>query len=534
MSTAASTAEFHVRVDAKQAQRELDATRASAFAMGGALEKIDRASTVAAKGVGALTPALGSLSRSSSEVLRGMGDLAGMIGPGGGLAIGLTVAVSGAVKLYEAWKEYAENGRVAQQATDAIIPALNRLTDNALKPAEEAIKRMSKELAELDTTLGQRDREAAGSTVDQLQRQRDNLDAARRRVDPTGRIGRQAAVGIGVDSQEAQILARIGERATKLDEALGRARRSYDALVTVEMRLDKAKAEQEERERVARGGAGRARGASAGSTSGSSDRPDLVGVDEMLNAEREAREWRAEAAEAQWQEGLKEAQRIQKQQEDHQAYLVRLHGDAQAEMLRQAEETAAKKSALMDKEKAEQIAFAEGVGAGVGSALVQISNASIALATADAQSRKQLFVQILGAEAQRAGGMVTLKGAELVAQGVATGVGSAGALAPLAAAQVGAGLALMGAGAAITVGGPKAVGALVGAIPAGVFGDAGGGGRARDPGVNTRARRSSGRGQAEGGGLTQVFNYGVAGPTAEDQSREIVRRLRTGADMRFT
>lgn len=526
MSTAATTAEFHVRVDAKQAQRELDATRASAFSMGGALEKIDRSSTMAAKGVGALTPALGSLSRSSSEVLRGVGDLAGMIGPGGGLAIGLTVAVSGAVKLYEAWKVYAENARVAQQATDAIVPALNRLTDNALKPAEEAIKRMRKELRELGTTTVQRDREGAAATVEQLQRQRDNI-TARLSGTGVGRAGLRNADGSFADqSTEALVLRNIAARAKELDRAIVKAQQNYETIVRLDMQADKAA--EEARQRAASEAPARSR--SGAVKSGPSDRPDLVGVDEMLNADREAREWRAAAAEAQWQEGAKEAARIQKREEDHQAFLVRLHQEAQSEKLRQSRELHEKKQQLLEQEKAEQIAFAQSVGTGVGSALAQISQTSLALATADTKSRKQLAIDMLSAEATRAGGAISLKGAELIGAGVATGLtGNV----PLAALQVAGGLGLVAAGAAITVGGPRAVGAIVGAVPSGVV-DAVGGGRARDPGVNTRARRSSGRGEGSGGGLTQVFNYGVAGPTAEDQSREIVRRLRTGADMRFT
>jgi len=524
MTTAATTAEFHVKVNAKQAQRELDATRASALTMGGALEKIDRSSMMAAKGVGALGPALGSLSRSSSEALRGIGDLAGMIGPGGGLAIGLTLAVGGAVKLYEAWKEYAENAKIAQQATDAIVPALNRMTDNALKPAEEAIRRMRKEIAELNTTLPQRDREAAAATVAQLEAQQEANKRNRARIDPSGR-------GF-VDPGMVPVLKVIDERAEKLKTSLKSAKQAYEDLVAVDMQRDLADEERRQREAANKPAAA---GRSGGPTSGAfGTRGDAILA--VMKATRDAEQKdREEWAEMQWQEGLKEADRIRKREEDHQAYLVDLHRQAQAEMLRQAEEVDAKKAAMRETEKAEQVAFANAVGAGVGSALMQISNASIALASADAKSRKQLAVEMLSAEAVRAGGAISLKGAELVGTGVATMLGTAGAAAPLSLAQIGGGLALMTAGAAISIGGPKAVGALTAAIPAGIFGDtSGGGGRARDPGVNTRARRSMGRGQGEGGGLTQVFNYGVAGPTAEDQSREVVRRLRTGAEMRFT
>jgi hypothetical protein len=119
--------------------------------------------------------------------------------------------------------------------------------------------------------------------------------------------------------------------------------------------------------------------------------------------------------------------------------------------------------------------------------------------------------------AQQAGDLITLKGAESAATGLAqlfTGN-------PAGAVPLAGGLALIAAGQAIAVGGAEVAASMVSSA-------------AKAPSTDKSASRdrgaSPGRGGGNGGGGPLVVNvaYGVGGPLPEDTAREISKAVNTG------
>jgi hypothetical protein len=120
-----------------------------------------------------------------------------------------------------------------------------------------------------------------------------------------------------------------------------------------------------------------------------------------------------------------------------------------------------------------------------------------------------------------------LEGGKIVASGVAELIATAGA-SPHGWAMTAGGAGLVAAGAAIQTGGPAAVGALLG-----MGGGGGGGGAASDRGAPLQRRTGGSRGSGGSGGLTIVNQWGVAGPTADDQARAMSRVIDRIRDGRF-
>jgi len=118
--------------------------------------------------------------------------------------------------------------------------------------------------------------------------------------------------------------------------------------------------------------------------------------------------------------------------------------------------------------------------------------------------------------AQQAGDMITLKGAEVAAAGVANLL----LFNPAGAGQLAGGLALIGAGQAISIGGAEIAASMVS-------------GAAKTPSPDRSASRdkgaSPGRSSSNGGGpLVVNVAYGVGGPLPEDTAREISKAVNTG------
>lgn len=507
-------------VDMSQANREIDRTREKALSLGGAAERLDRASMKAAKGIGAMGPALGAMSRSSSEALRGLGDIAGLIGPGGGLAVGLTLTVGLVVKGYEAWKEYSENSKIAQQAIDGILPALNRMTKDGLQPGIDAVARLRKEFNELGKERVQIDREAQAALVESLEKQQETIEARLRG-------------GIGVTGETGEQVTKIlNARLVTIRESIESARQTYNDLVVEDLRrfgADTEAAERKAREAAGPGGNELADGSTIGNVVRARARKEEEEARKIAEAERAS----------EWDRSIKDEQDRLKAERDAQADHERMMLDIERDSARERnaifKEQANERKRIADDEKRQQVETARAVGEGVGGALATTANATAVLMAAGAEERNQIAAELLAAESVRAGGAISLKGAELVGTGAAVALGSGGLLSPLAAAQIAGGVALIGAGAAIAVGGPAAIPQLLGVV--GGVGGSVGGGAPRDRGINTGGGRRRSRNSGEGSetGITQVtINYGVAGPTAEDQARELNRRNLLAERRRFS
>lgn len=149
--------------------------------------------------------------------------------------------------------------------------------------------------------------------------------------------------------------------------------------------------------------------------------------------------------------------------------------------------------------------------------LMQTSSLIAQSAVAAAKGQKDAGAILLQGLAQQAGDLITLKGAESAATGLAMlFTGNAAGAVPLAG-----GLALIGAGQAISIGGAEVAASMIGSASRTPSTDKG---ASRDKGA------SPGRGGGSGGGGPLVVNvaYGAGGPLPEDTAREIQKAVDTG------
>lgn len=227
------------------------------------------------------------------------------------------------------------------------------------------------------------------------------------------------------------------------------------------------------------------------------------------------------------------------------AYLTRVQGRASdAAVIREAGEEASHERAAqrirdleelqktadsdrldrLKKQKDEEQAIAASIGGAVAGVALTSARIGVDVARASALVRRQLLVDALASEAVQVGGAIMLKGGEVVATGVASELLLPGN--PLGIAQIAGGLALVGAGAAVQVGGPEAIRRISAQLPGGSPA-AKPKRAARDDGVDVG---SFGRRNADGGGSSvSITNiYGVAGPSAEDNARMMRDTVRRG------
>lgn len=177
-----------------------------------------------------------------------------------------------------------------------------------------------------------------------------------------------------------------------------------------------------------------------------------------------------------------------------------------AERVKIAEDEANKKQSIADS----QAAFVTGQ-------LMKTSSVIAQSAVAAAKGQEDAGAILLQGLSQQAGDLITLKGAESAATGLSmlfTGN-------PAGAVPLAGGLALIGAGQAIAIGGAEVAASMIS-------------GASRTPSTDKGASRdkgaSPGRGSGSGGGGPLVVNvaYGVGGPLPEDTAREIQKAVDTG------
>ena len=192
---------------------------------------------------------------------------------------------------------------------------------------------------------------------------------------------------------------------------------------------------------------------------------------------------------------------------------ARMDKQATDEARRQAEERAK----IAEDEAAQKIDAAEKQAAFVTGQLMQTSSVIAQSAAAAAKGQEDAGAILLQGLAQQAGDLITLKGAESAATGLAqlfTGN-------PAGAVPLAGGLALIAAGQAIAVGGAEVAASMVSSA-------------AKAPSTDRSASRdkgaSPGRSGGNGGGGPLVVNvaYGVGGPLPEDTAREISKAVNTG------
>lgn len=443
-----------------------------------------------AKAVGALGGSMGALGRSSSEVLRGIGDVAGLLGSGSLLAVGLTVTTAAVVKFYEAWGEYRENQKIAGQAIDAIGVNIRALTNEALQPGIEAARQLRAELASIGTTPTQAKREAQSALIDDLQARRERVSGAM-----AGRFGRSGD----------PVLERLTARAKELDAALVTARSTYDEIVASDLAITK----RTEEYRLAAGGVGKAGAGKAGDAALSSweTRVALDKQDRerrIADSRREQAEILSiyEAREDARNEMMKERERAEKE----------AHEDA----LRRARELADDQKKAIDEQKASYASLGQSIEStflvtGVGAVQGYI-DAKLKGEQAAEQLALAGFMSSVGQQLVGIGTKAIFEGAIISANPLTPGLG---------APMIGIGLGAIAAGVTMGAGG-SAIAAAAAKPP----GSGGGGVGTGERGFGRRSRQAAGGGSSDSGPLQIVNVYGVDGPQAEDQARRTVRDLR--------
>jgi hypothetical protein len=192
---------------------------------------------------------------------------------------------------------------------------------------------------------------------------------------------------------------------------------------------------------------------------------------------------------------------------------ARMDKQATEEERRQAEE----RVKIAEDEASKKQSIAESQAAFVTGQLMQTSSIIAQSAVAAAKGQEDAGAILLQGLAQQAGDLITLKGAESAATGLAqlfTGN-------PAGAVPLAGGLALIAAGQAIAVGGAEVAASMVSSA-------------AKAPSPDRSASRdkgaSPGRSSGNGGGGPLVVNvaYGVGGPLPEDTAREISKAVNTG------
>jgi len=192
---------------------------------------------------------------------------------------------------------------------------------------------------------------------------------------------------------------------------------------------------------------------------------------------------------------------------------ARMDKEATEEERRQAEE----RVKIAEDEASKKQSVADSQAAFVTGQLMKTSSVIAQSAAAAAKGQEDAGAILLQGLAQQAGDLITLKGAESAATGLAqlfTGN-------PAGAVPLAGGLALIAAGQAIAVGGAEVAASMVSSA-------------AKAPSTDKSASRdrgaSPGRSGGNGGGGPLVVNvaYGVGGPLPEDTAREISKAVNTG------
>jgi hypothetical protein len=473
---------LELSINTQQANAALDKTRASALSMGGALEKVDRASAAAAKGIGALGPAMGTLSRSSSETLRGLGDIAGLIGTGGALGIGLGLAAVAVSKVADAW---TASERAAKAAAEEAVRSARTITE-AIRTSIEEIE-IAKTKAETGIT-----------------------DTAEARA----RMLRVELSGLNYQIKQLELTAPqgvLGKLFSDSDNKLDAAREKAKALAEELAKIDAALADKRSASLGAPRTAPAAPAPRGGGGGGSLAALAAIGYGDESALPESAFAIAGPSAES--TQALADARlevaRVEAEQR------VRIAREAHDQML--ADDKAAS-DAMIATQREQTATYAAVVGG--------VATLTGSLAAGIIAGQESAWASFLSGAASQAGQFITLEGAKTLA----VGVGGALVGNPAAPAQIAGGIALMAAGSAIATGGAAAAQQL-----AGGGGRAGGGGGAvsarREVGVN-RGRSSGGNGTNNGPTVINV-TYSAAGPRPEDTGRAVntalqAHRRRTG------
>lgn len=512
-------ADFYASLDLRQVDASLKKTRENIDqSVGGhaerALSKLDGASSKAAKALGGLQFAFGGVAGGARGAMKDLGDIAMILGSGGVLGIALTAAAIGIGKMYQ---EATEADRRIADLHKTLRNSLAKSLEEVVAKAEEAERRLLS-FGEAPQKIAVVQAETAfGSAVAQEQNAQQALaawmDRRRKLFSERTKIDHDEFM-----ARSEQLKADHAVLSALLDKARGSIpflQRQMDAerklldketektAETLRRNLEKIDAA------AARKKPGKAPGAGAAQFAGSED----------WRADKE--KWEAEQEKAH-QEMVDEWMAQEQRFRDLENKKLDAFDKSERAKTKIAQQEAAKRTQVAETEAKEQAQMYAGVAMAVASVTAD-------LVVAGVTGQREAVAAVLAAASHSAGGFVMLEGAKIFASGVAELITTAGA-SPHGWAMTAGGSALIGAGAAIQSGGPAAINALMGTAKGG---GASGGAAATDRGAPIqRSGRGSG-GSSGGGGVTIVNQWGVAGPTADEQARAMRRVVDRMNDGRF-
>lgn len=468
------------------------------------------------KSAGALAAMAGALGQGESKAAKfgqAAVGLAGAFAAGGPLLAGFTAATFAGEALYSTWREGKANSLLFQQGVDAIGPSMHRLVEASLNPARQATQNLLEELRNFGKDARQIAIDNNLMVVQSLEQRQATLD--KRLKDATAK---RDAAGIGVagdrfdlEMLEARqaVVDTLTVRAAALPGEIAAARTELEALTRAATELDAKEAERNRN----KGGATVGKGP-AGNTLEDWQGNAASRARAEFRVQRDAAQKELDAAidDANKKDAVLNA--INDRVLDNE---IRAYQFAEDYKTRIAREAADERAAIAKSELERSSFFAAQAMVAVAGTVAETIAAG---ATAD-----EVVVAALSQLSRIAGGAVMLEGGKLMAAGIAGALSAS----PLAPGQLAGGAALIAAGAAITVGGPAAISAIVSA------GSGGGGSRGSgsgSSGASTERGTSTPRMSSAGSGAptTTVVNLRYGGPmgrVAEDTARDIVKLQRT-------
>lgn len=489
---ATETATFQVMVDARQAQTEIASLRTATATAGGSFDGLSKSigglGQSAARGAGAvnqLGAVMGQAGGKASQLLGLTGNLAGSFASGGPLGLAMAATAIGIGLAADSFDLFGAKAK---------------------KVAEESAKHFAGLRAEIDGIALQRQALQSGVSTDRLRQQSIVSDAER-----AARSAVAAAGGAGlmetVAASEARGDAVPVQMRKRYDEAIAAAKEygMQHAKLTQSILLDEetlasAKTKSIFARQLAEVNAP-AKAAKAQRVSVDVDFGDVV---DKIKAKRAK-----DMATADLAQEKADKLRIDAA-EDMAKRLSDIHSD-QIDRRIALEKWAANEAAeIAEKDRA----FREGIAR---ESLGILTSATTSFVDDMVTGQKDAALNFGIAIMRMAGQSMIAHGINAMAGGIST-------------AALVAAIPTAGASGIITGGLLIAGGVALGGVAAGLGSMAGGAGAStatatREPGVNRgrSSSRSSGGRSSGGGGASYVFNYGVAGPQADETARTISR-----------
>ena len=502
---ATETATFQLMVDARQAQTEIASLRTATATAGGSFDGLGKSigglGQAAARGAGAvnqLGSIMGQAGGKASQLLGLAGNLAGSFAAGGPFGLAMAAAAAGI-------------GFAADR--------FDLFGTRAKKAAEESAKHFAGLRAEIDGIALQRQALQAGVSTDRFRQQSivsDAERAARSAVEAAGGgvqmqfIGQSDARGDAWDTISVQMRERYDEAIAAAKEYAMQHAKLTQSILLDEETIASAKAKSIFARQLAEVNAP-AKAAKAQRASVDVDFSDVV---EKIKAKRAK-----DMATADLAQEKADKLRIDAA-EDMANRLSDIHSD-QIDRRISLEKWAANETAeIAEKDRA----FREGIAR---ESLGILTSATTSFVDDMVTGQKDAALSFGIA-------IMRMAGQSMIAHGINAMAGWISTAALVAA------IPTAGASGIITGGMLIAGGVALGGVAAGLGSMAGGAGAStatatRDPGVNRGRSSSRSRGGRDsGGGASYVFNYGVAGPAADETARTISRMNDRAARRGFT